>query len=144
MPLGHLEQLEGLLAHAERIQGHHALGGLGGGDPIRGRHAANAKAVHHELVEVLIDPPASGVTLQGSREHRVVPVHGELVLRGEGSRVVRDGMAQSSGCQLPFGPMLAETFGDGHGAAERVVNRRRSGEQRIALGPTGRIERPAD
>ena len=87
---------------------------------------------------------SAGVAEERAAEDRVVPVHRELVLRREGAGVVRDGVAESPGRELPVGLGDAERFGERDRAAQRVEDRRRAGQQGVALAATDRVQGPRD
>ena len=65
----------------------------------------------------------ASVGLERAHEHRVVPVHGELVLIGKAARAVRDGVAQAAGGELPRRALEAELGGTGDGAAQAEIGR---------------------
>src|SRR5581483_106140 len=49
-------------------------------------------------------------------------------------RLVGDSGGEVAGCQLPLRALVGEVLGDGDGAPQRVVDRRRAGEQGVATG----------
>ena len=128
--------------HAEGIERQHAFSRLGRRHPITGGDAAHAEALHDEGGPPFGDAAAAGLALERSRQHRVVPVHGEFDLGGEGTRVMRHGVPEPPSRQLPVRAVLGQALGDGHGAPHGVVDRRRAGEQCVPLGAAGRVERP--
>ena len=53
-------------------------------------------------------------------------------------------MAEPAGRELPVRALLPEPLGDGHAAAEGVVDRRGAGQEGVALEHAGVVDRPAD
>ena len=136
------EEISRVPAQAQGVEGQHTLRRLRRGDPVARRHAAHTEPIHDEGRPALGQAAPTGFAFQRSREHRVVPVHGELGLRCEGARVVRHRMAETPGRQLPIGPVLGQAFGNGDRAAQGVVDGRGPGQERVALGAAGCIDRP--
>ena len=132
------EQIERPVGLADRQVRHHALAGLGRGDPRAVAHAPDAALGHHEGVPPLGEVVATGFTAQGAAQHRVVPVHRPAVLGGEGAvRAGAHDLGEEGDRELPVGALVAELGGDGHGAADAVAHRRRTGEQ--GEGPGGAV-----
>ena len=107
---GH-EEIAGVPSHAQRVEGQHALGRLRRGDPVARRDAAHAEPLHDEGGPALGQAAPTRFAFERSREHGVVPVHGELDLGGERAGVVGHRMAEAPGRQLPIGPVLGQAFG---------------------------------
>ena len=119
-----------------------ALARLGRGDPRPVGDAAHALALHHEGVEPLGQPLASGVAGDHAGQHRVVPVHGPAVLGGEGVGLVADHPGEASSPTAPSRVARAPSSSAmAIGAAQAVADRRRAGEQgeapRRAVGVAG-------
>jgi len=113
--LGAAEEVERHVVEPEPFEGEHALRGLGGGDPVVGRHAAHPVTIHDVALPTVADallPLGAG---ERSGEDRVVPIHGELVLRGERPRMVRHGVAETARGELAAELVDALDFEAEHG-----------------------------
>ena len=99
------------------------------------RPAAGITNSDHRVVDAL----RGRLLIQRADQHRVVPVHRELVLGGKAGPIVGDGVMKAAGGELPVRMLVAELEGTRDGAAETEVRRGGAGQQPVAARcPVGR------
>ena len=118
---------------AERVERQHQLTGLRAGHPRVGVDTADAQPGHHEVVPARVDQRPPRLTADGATEDRVVPVHRERALVQEQVAVLAQRVAEPSAGQLPRRLRLAHDLGERHAGAQRLVDARGAGDQRVAV-----------
>ena len=107
-----------MAVHAQAVEGQDAFRRLGGRDPIVRGDAPHAQPFHDKGGPSIGQAAAAGFIIEGPRQHRVVPVHGELDLGGEGGGMMGHRVTEATGRQLPVRPVLGQALGHGDGATQ--------------------------
>ena len=80
-----------------------------------------------------VDQVVAGLAADGAAEDRVVPVHRERRLVQEQVAVLAQRVAEPAAGELPLGLRLVHQVGERHAGAQRLVDARRAGQQRLAV-----------